>query len=248
MFKLIEIEINHHCNLACSYCPNSKFERVEKGEMDTELFTRLMTQLKDLDYDGFVLFHFYGEPLLCSKLNDFILIMKEYIPKARLQIYSNGLFLNYERTMELFKLGVDFFVITKHEEIKGNFVFDQTIEKLEKHYKEKIIYNKFSEIELNNRGGLLPHLESKGEKDFSSFPCMIAQLYTVITLKGNVLPCYEDFNQTETMGNIKEQHLRDIWNSDRYINFRSVLKKKRALSNSNLCRKCDNFTVIAKEW
>ena len=248
MFKLIEIEINHHCNLSCSYCPNSKFERIEKGEMATELFIRLMSQLRDIEYNGLVMFHFYGEPLLCSKLDEFIKIMKEYIPDARLQIYSNGLFLNFKRIMELFHLGVDYFVVTKHEEIKENFIFEKTLDKLEQKYKERIIYNKYTEIELNNRGGLLPHLEKKGEKDFTGFPCMIAQLYTVITLKGNVLPCYEDFNQTEVMGNIGENSIKEIWNSPRYVEFRSFLKKKRGLSNSNLCKNCDNFTVISKDW
>ncbi len=248
MFNLIEIEINHGCNLSCSYCPNSSYERIEQGEMKIEVFELLMQQLKDLDYQGLVSFHFYNEPLLCSKLDLFVKLLKEYIPKARLQIYSNGLFLNYERTMELIEKGVDYFCITKHEKMKENYVFDQTMKKLSDENKKKVIYNSYTQIELNNRGGLLSHLENRTKKNYSKFPCMIAQVFTVVTVKGNVLPCYEDFNQTETMGNIQQMHIRDIWKQERYQKFRKELKKARENSSSSLCQNCDNFTVVSNEW
>jgi radical SAM protein with 4Fe4S-binding SPASM domain len=246
-FSLIEIEINHSCNLACSYCPNALHKRIETGEMSTELFTNLMQQLEEKDYQGLVSFHFYNEPLLCSKLDLFVEILKAHVPKARLQIYSNGQFLNFKRTMELIELGVDYFCITKHEQMKAGYVFDTTIEMLSEENKKKVTYHKFSQIELNNRGGLLPHLNKK-EKNYSGFPCMIAQVFTVVTLKGNVLPCYEDFNQTEVMGNIGEKNIFEIWKSAPYVNFRKELKSKRSDSSSELCKKCDNFTIVSDDW
>jgi radical SAM protein with 4Fe4S-binding SPASM domain len=248
LFSLVEIEINHSCNLACSYCPNATAQRIETGEMSETQFRKIMIQLKDLGYKGLVSFHFYNEPLLCSKLNLFTAILKTELPEVRLQIYSNGLFLTLERTMELFEIGVDFFVITKHEAVKGDFVFEKTYKKLDDEFKKKIILKNFEEIELNNRGGLLPHLSENKEKDYSEFPCMIAKMFTVITLKGNVLPCYEDFNQTEVMGNINDNHIKEIWNSEHYSKFRNDLRKKRKLSDSALCKQCNNFTVISGEW
>lgn len=248
LFSLIEIEINHSCNLACSYCPNANHERIEKGEMSTQQFLKIIGQLKDIEYSGLVSFHFYNEPLLCSKLNEFTEILKQYLPKTRLQIYSNGLFLNLERTMELFALGVDYFIITKHEMIKNDFVFDKTYEALSEELKKKVVYKNYQDIELNNRGGLIPHLSENKEKDFSEFPCMIANLFTVITIKGNVLPCYEDFNQSEVMGNINDNHIQEIWNSGKYMEFREVLRKKRKNSKSELCKNCNNFTVISGDW
>jgi radical SAM protein with 4Fe4S-binding SPASM domain len=248
LFSLVEIEINHSCNLACSYCPNSNSERIEKGEMSLEQFNLITDQLAELNYEGLVSFHFYNEPLLCTKLNEFTAILKNKLPKVRLQIYSNGLFLTLSRTMELFEKGVDFFVITKHEAIKGNFVFDETYEKLEEKYRNKIVYKNFKDIELNNRGGLIPHLSENKEKNYTEFPCMIANMFTVITLKGNVLPCYEDFNQAEVMGNVNEDHIKEIWNSNHYTKFRQKLRTKRRLSDSNLCKQCNNFTIISGEW
>ena len=246
-FSLIEIEINHSCNLACSYCPNALHKRKETGEMSTELFTRLMKQLKDKDYQGLVSFHFYNEPLLCSKLDLFIEILKKHFPKARLQIYSNGQFLSYKRTMELIDLGVDYFCITKHEQMKAGYIFEKTLEQLSEENKKKVTFHKFNQIELNNRGGLLPHL-NKEEKNYSNFPCMIAQVFTVVTLLGNVLPCYEDFNQTEVMGNVGEMNIYDIWDTEHYSKFRKDLKKKRSNSSSELCKKCDNFTIVSDDW
>lgn len=248
LFSIIEIEINSNCNLACSYCPNADHNRIESGEMTKETFSVLMDQLKELKFEGIVSFHFYNEPLLCKQLNYFVGELKKELPKVRLQIYSNGMFLNFERTTELFSLGVDYFVITKHEKIQANFIFDKTYELLNESLKKRVIYKYFEDIELNNRGGLLPHLSQNKEKDYSMFPCMIAKMFTVITLKGNVLTCYEDFNQEQVMGNIRVDTLRNIWFSSKYIKFRKELAKKRIDSSYELCRNCNNFTVISSEW
>lgn len=246
-FSLIEIEINHSCNLACSYCPNAEHKRIETGEMDTDLFKKLMKQLAEIDYDGLVSFHFYNEPLLCSKLDLFVGLLRDMVPKARLQLYSNGLFINYKRFRELVDLGVNYFCITRHEGIKEDFAFQKTLDQLTPEELKKVIFHNYKQIELNNRGGLLPHLNNE-KKDFSKFPCQIAQMFTVVTLKGNVLPCYEDFYQKEIMGNINDTHIKEIWESEHYKNFRRELKSKRSTSSSKLCQNCDNFTVVSDDW
>ena len=60
----IEIEINHDCNRACAYCPNSSLKRKNQGQMSERLFLRLLGQLKEIGYRGRISYHFYNEPLL----------------------------------------------------------------------------------------------------------------------------------------------------------------------------------------
>src|SRR5689334_19415572 len=103
----VEIEINHDCNRACAYCPNSKHERAEKGRMDRELFLRLMEQLRKIDYRGRISYHFYNEPLLSPDLEKFVACTKEHLPQAWIEIYTNGTLLNETRLSGLFKSGVD---------------------------------------------------------------------------------------------------------------------------------------------
>ena len=60
---VIEIEINSNCNLSCSYCPNSLFDRKETGQMKWSTFTELVSQLKNNNYKGKIAFDFYNEPM-----------------------------------------------------------------------------------------------------------------------------------------------------------------------------------------
>ena len=40
--SVVEIEINHHCNRRCSYCPNAITERKTKGQMSLEFFKKII--------------------------------------------------------------------------------------------------------------------------------------------------------------------------------------------------------------
>ena len=76
-----------------------------------------------------------------------------------------------------------------------------------------------------------------------TIPCFIPRSVMVISVLGNVIPCYEDFFQKHIMGNVKEQHLLEIWNSEKYTAFRETLQKGLR-SDLEVCRDCNNRSVI----
>lgn len=240
LFLGLEIEINHGCNRACSYCPNADYERSEQGEMDTDLFIKIMTQLREMNYKGGVRYHFYNEPMLCKKLNQFVALTKEFLPESFREIFTNGTLLTPKRFEELIELGVDKFTITKHENEK-NYTFDKTMEQLTFEQKEKVKYINYEELRYTNRGGLV---ESRYKaKPPLKLPCLIPSMSLVITVKGNVLTCYEDYNQRSQMGNVNDTHLRDIWNSPAYRQFRDDLKKGKR-EGYTVCKSCNNVQII----
>lgn len=59
----------------------------------------------------------------------------------------------------------------------------------------------------------------------------------VVTTDGNVVPCCFDKEAKYIMGNIKETVFREIWNSERYMEFR-----KRILSDRGQTDMCNNCT------
>jgi len=65
----------------------------------------------------------------------------------------------------------------------------------------------------------------------------------VITVKGNVLTCYEDYNQKNIMGNINDEHIKEIWLKEDYVKFRNDLKKGFR-SKYEVCKTCNNMQVI----
>jgi radical SAM protein with 4Fe4S-binding SPASM domain len=58
-----------------------------------------------------------------------------------------------------------------------------------------------------------------------------------IATSGNVCPCCVDYNETVVFGNVKTDHLYDIWNSRQFNEFRKIhLNNER--SNIELCHNC----------
>lgn len=234
--SLVEIEINSQCNLSCSYCPNSVGERIEKGEMTSEVFSKIISDLKKYDYKGKIAFEFYNEPLLAKNINSNIKYLKAELPQVTLILYSNGLKINsLEAYQHLVKLGVDKFVITKHEQVDV-FEFQKVYESLSENDKKNIILKDHSEIKKYNRAGILDNIE-KIEKHLEK-PCSIPSTVLTISVKGNVLSCFEDFYQKYTFTNTIEENVIETWNGERYQKFKDDLKNSRRQLYST-CSKCN---------
>jgi 2-deoxy-scyllo-inosamine dehydrogenase (SAM-dependent) len=74
------IETLTACNLRCSYCPNSVYERgliKNNQEMETKLFYKIIDELAELNWVGDIQPHSYGEPLLDGRLPSFCSYIRE---------------------------------------------------------------------------------------------------------------------------------------------------------------------------
>lgn len=238
----IEIEINSHCNMACSYCPNARSERTEKGLMEKETFVELMTQLKSLNYKGRISFHFYNEPTLSPNLSEFIQITRSFLENSFIDIFSNGTLLDIDKIKNFIDMGVDRFNITEH--IKSDL--SKLKEALEacsdEQLKTKVSLQSYKTMNLTNRGGSLK-LKNSHTPPLST-PCLIPYCAMVVTVKGNIVCCYEDYFQTHVMGNIHDNHIQEIWSSKKYSDMRNALKKgKRSLYP--VCNSCNNNWIIS---
>jgi radical SAM protein with 4Fe4S-binding SPASM domain len=241
LFIGVEVEINSACNRVCSYCPNERHQRKEKGHMDVELFKILLQQLDDLGFNGKMSYHFYNEPLLSNQLEDFIRLTKEKLPGVRTEVYSNGNLLTQERFASLEFAGLDKFTITEHEN-ENNYVFHDVYAALTQEQKKKVKFGHHSKLYLTNRGGLVP-VGSTELRPPLARPCFIPSTTIVVTLKGNVLVCYEDYEQQTEQGNILENHLREIWNQESYQALRASLRRGERVKHE-LCKTCNNMQVI----
>ncbi len=238
----VEIEINSDCNMACPYCPNSKAERVEKGRMDKSLFTEVLNQLKSINYNGRISYHFYNEPTLSPDLEEFVALTKQYLPDARIDLFSNATLLDKKKIDTLVEKGVDKFSLTKHFRADTKS-FESALEEVSPENKNLIRYQTYKDIVLTNRGGSL-NIKNKNLTAPLKLPCFIPQCALVVTVKGNVVPCYEDYFQKHVMGNVKEMHLVDIWNSDNYVNYRKKLSQGQR-AEFDVCKDCNNSWVIS---
>ncbi len=233
-FRTVEIETTTACNLRCSYCPNSKFDRgliKNKKDIDLKLFKKIIGELSEIRYNGRISPHFYGEPLLDSRLVDLVKYAKKKIPSSSIVIYTNGELLTLNKYLLLIKAGVQEFVITQHLKRKSKNVSD-VIEYRKNKGNDGVIlyYESLDEKDLNNRGGLVS-VKAKTMKS-----CMLPSNALTIDHTGNVILCCNDYLSSVVLGNINKEKIISIWNKPGYKQLRKDIRKGKF--TLNLCKKC----------
>ena len=236
MFTDFDIETITTCNRRCSYCPNSIFERsLPKNErlMDKELFEKIVDELAEMKFSGRIRPYFYGEPLLDKRLPELLTYTRKRLPKARIMIASNGDFLTIELYEKLIAAGVNGFRITQHgQEMSKNMCL--LFKYFRKHPSKKVFLAYQSSLlsePLSNRGGII-----KLEKVDYIPRCLSPTNPVVVTYKGDVVLCCNDYHSSVVFGNVQTESLVEIWNSERYKSIRHQLKKR--VYKLPICRQC----------
>jgi len=234
MFYDVELEINSMCNRKCSYCPNVSAER-PLGYMEESLFQRIMGDLAEMDFDGNVAYHFYGEPLLDKRLPDFVEYTARHVPNCRPIIYSNGDFLTLELFRHFIQRGLARFLITQHDNrMPPNLerIMNEATDPEKKH----LVFRFANSLNMNNRSGFVPTLSVLHNP--LQVPCDWPLATMVITMNGDVVPCCNDYFETEVVGNVRTHSLCEVWCSERFERFRRALSRGDREA-SRLCVKCD---------
>lgn len=139
-------------------------------------------------------------------------------------------------------MGVDKFTVTQHVQVDAKQISD-SIESLDSDTKKKIKLSSYKDLIMTNRGGSVG-VKHKDRTPPLKLPCFIPKCVLIVTVKGNVVPCFEDFFQKNSMGNVKNEHILDIWNSEKYIDFRTKLKQG-ARSEIEVCKTCNNALLVS---
>jgi radical SAM protein with 4Fe4S-binding SPASM domain len=103
----IGIELTNHCNLYCPECASGSGQmKRERGFMDTELFDKIISQIKPYLY--FINLYFQGEPMLHPAFASFI----RKSGNIRSIISTNGHFLTRENSEKIVKSGLNKLIIS----------------------------------------------------------------------------------------------------------------------------------------
>lgn len=222
LFSAIEIEINHACNRSCAYCPNSVGQRKSRGRLDPEIYASLLRQLGAFNYAGRLSYHFYNEPLLHPRLAELVAEARAQVPRVRIELYTNGTLLTAPTFARLRQAGVDQFIVTRQAEDMGrDYAFAATWASLSPEARKSVQYRTHEELMLSNRGGKLSEISV--DPRLRDAACFIPAMIVTVTVSGNVLPCFEDFDEAQVMGNLRDQSLLEIWRSEKYARFRAEL-------------------------
>ena len=252
--KLVEIEIFNYCNRTCEFCPNETIDRKSAViELPESCFLNTLQELKDQNFKGYVTFSRYNEPLsqdelLKKRANQ----VRKFLPDVTLIFNTNGDFLTKKRLdgldvdeisvmdydnkgiqkckKRLERVGVDITEID-YPFIKGNrgkIKFLYYVDFVENH------------TLWNDRGGALEELSLEERR---TEPCLEPDRFIGVDYNGNIMPCCVtrsdiDSHQDFILGNIKEQSVMDIFNSERAKTIREKAMKGDFDDDMKPCHYC----------
>jgi radical SAM protein with 4Fe4S-binding SPASM domain len=230
-FGSVEIEVNTHCDRACWHCPNSRFPKSEQY-IDDWLFRKIIDELASVGFRGRLSPHLYSEPLLHPDLEYLIAYATKKINGVRVEIYTNGNFLDRKRFNELKKSGANRIIITQYEE-SVPYELQQLLDNLSPDEKRMVAFRTLEDNLLFNRGipGLIPK-----ERRAIPNPCYIGQDDYVILVDGTVVICCNDFKGEHPFGNVGETSVMEVWDNSEYERIRNDVR--RGKFELDVCKRC----------
>lgn len=250
--RVVLIETRSKCNGTCSFCPASALTDERPDElMNIETLRKILNDLAKINYSNRVSLFNNNEPFLDKRIYEIVKLTRKYLPKAYIELKSNGTLLNQEKVIKVFAAGLDMLNINDYSK---NNAHTNNIENLKKELSSSRRFNINSNIGspkrinielrkmdavLGSRGGKSPN-----KKDFfnpyKTQPCMRATEMMTINPKGNVGICCEDYASTLIVGNVNNESIYKIWSSKDYVYIRkSLLEGNRSINQ--ICSKCDHI-------
>ena len=256
MFNRIYIEITNICNLNCDFCPSLKRK---KEMMSIEDFEKIILKIKD--YTKHIYLHVKGEPLMHKDLDSILKIANNYnlfvnittnarLLKDKLDIINNNKIRQINISLHSFNnLDEIKELLNTIDKINNTYISlrlwndkdnKEVIKLLENHYKKEIVITnkrftitdkvfidkdiKFSWPDIN-KNIISEYGTCKGGKS-----------QIAILVDGTVTLCCLDNDGIINLGNIFNNTLEEILNTDRYKNIINGFNNNKLIED--LCKKC----------
>lgn len=267
--SIVNLELSTYCNRKCSYCPMSMYPRRQQYMTDA-LFKKIISELRQINYNGRICLNWFNEPLLDERLTEKISYIRKKLPNVFILFNSNGDFLTQDFLTELFDAGLNLIIVTLHT-VPGKKYVDEEKRFELKNFLQKInlshLFKKRSEIPGknitvtenlteenqililcnnwqiygNDRGGTLKNIP----KEIRTYPCLYPFREIFIKYDGTVTPCCNIyFDSDPVYGNLNETDLIDIYFSREIIDFRkNLFDFSPKNSRCRFCNAPDNANI-----
>lgn len=237
----VEVETINKCNGVCSFCPNNR--RVDKRPtqvMKEEVFRKIVSDLAARDFNGIFFFNGNNEPFLDKSICDRIVYAREMLPRARLEIFTNGTLLTDE-ILDRIAGKLDLLLINNYNR---DYALNEGSERAIAHYRahrerygemQVIVEYRYVDQRLTNRGGDAPNKTNRS-KIYRSL-CLVPFEEAYIYADGTMGLCCNETRRECTFGNVAEHDIFDLFNSPAFGAVRRQLADGR--DKYGPCRYCD---------
>ena len=237
----IELSLIDVCNRACSFCPKSD-ESIAPNthqRMTMTLIDKLVEDLKKINYEGAFCLCGYGEPMLHK---EFYEIINKLGVVGGVEIITNGDLVNKKTLIKLFESKATKLIISLYDGPEQIIKFKALIKEFnipedfvilrDRWYSDKIDYG----VKLTNRVGTVSVGNQPDVKDYTKTKCFYTAYQMLIDWNGDVFLCPQDWQRRQTMGNIMQSDIFDIWKGPILSKYRrKLLGGDRNLNPCNQC-------------
>jgi len=238
----IELSLIDVCNRACSFCPKSD-ESIAPNthqRMTMTLIDKLVEDLKKINYEGAFCLCGYGEPMLHK---EFYEIINKLGVVGGVEIITNGDLVNKKTLIKLFESKATKLIISLYDGPEQVIKFKALIKELnipedfvilrDRWYSDKIDYG----VKLTNRVGTISVGNQPDVKNYTKTKCFYTAYQMLIDWNGDVFLCPQDWQRRQTMGNIMQSDIFDIWEGPILSKYRRKLLGGDR--NINPCNQCN---------
>lgn len=233
LFRAIIVETIGACDNACYFCRYGQKRWISKqrpiDKLTLESISKIIENLRRLDYVGRVSFHGISEPLLEERLPVILRMAKLALPNAHHTLITNGNQLTQDVSNLLFDSGLDHLTVSAYTDetwTKANGIVAKSMNVKDRRPSAK--------YQWSNRAGNIAQLRKhKKEGD-----CKCPSTGLVVNARGDVILCSADLYGDVIMGSIHENSLEEIWFGDAFEKYRKQLSTG-IRSGLKLCEGCD---------
>ena len=237
----ILLETINRCNSTCSFCAANRNEESRPFcRMEESLFQKIVSQLADWEYAGYISLFANNEPFMDTRIIEFHRYIREKLPNAKIKIFTNGLLLDRKKFEEIAPYA-DLFIINNyckdgklHANIAELYEYLRKNPSLHKNIDVQIKIRYIGEV-LTNRAGTSPN--KKETKRIIKEPCLFPYTDMVIYPDGKAGICCCDVKEVTDMGNVNSQTIQEIWAGGGYEDLRRKLQNGR--QGYPFCKHCD---------
>ena len=237
-FEKIYIATNNICNGKCNFCSLGNDKSVPMQIIEDDVIDKIIAELKAIGFKGKISLHGINEPLLDLRIVDICKKFKKSLPECKLQILTNGTRLSIDLVSELVSTvdRIDVHCYADKLEVPERLL------PVVKYCRENVDPQKIKfylrlQNEILSQKGYGPC----GRTKFANIKSGCIMPFTTLSIipPGIVSYCDSDYKGIGSMGDIKHESIMEIWNSQKFNDYRRQMIQGRAFTE--FCNRCDFF-------